>query len=74
MMVSSDPLNRREPSVDSYDEEEAQRRFEATLKGALKTPPQPHKSKEQLTDLAVTGEKKGDAQVQTVRRPNLKKG
>lgn len=32
-----------------FTDEEARRRFEATLKGALKTPPKPHKPKEGAT-------------------------
>ena len=35
---------KRKPEAQNYSPEEAKRRFEATLRGALKTPPMPLKS------------------------------
>jgi hypothetical protein len=37
---------------DQYPEQEAQRRFEASLRAALNTPPKPHKSMAQNGSLA----------------------
>ena len=59
--------NRRDE--ETYSEEETQRRVEAALKGAFKTPPKPIKAKQRLTDSNEPGEKKGDARTRTGRRP-----
>lgn len=45
---------------EDYTEEETQRRFEATLRGALKAPPQP-RGKEQLTKRGVSKDGDGKA-------------
>jgi hypothetical protein len=37
------------PKDDTFDQEEAQRRFEATLRGALKTPPQHREAQKKPT-------------------------
>lgn len=56
--------------ADRYSEEEAQRRFEATLKGALSTPPS---SQKQLTGSGRVRDKKGGEPAEAGRRPRSTK-